>query len=447
MNDDMQKQFVSWLASKLGAKDENDLKSKMQQLGQDGIKQAYQSFMQEQQQGVQQSGDDQTASVPTQARGGMLEYIQRLQAFKSGGSMRSGARCDSSVETKPAKYGERSDGGKVEHTAVGKNHGIGKTLVRKGNGTREDNSVQETKPGKKDWMDTGKNKKEHTAVTRVPKGQMGGTATYSQGTPKKTIEVTKADGSTGEWGNAIPQAPSKQYYLHPMQGGVNQITQDQLDHINKSNPQIGRMIGAGVAQPGQVTRYGADQSDMIRKALTQYPMQKNYLPVGQPTMANLAKGGKMGTKERLAMNLMKAEKGKKKKKNYMQDGGDIDPSNVVIAESGMRLDIERGQMIKSGQKGYDAKTDHTSRRKDAAKVDPKSSRTEADKPVIKKDSRKDAARVINHSELVSPTHGKKKPREFQTGGPMTPQMGKPVKAPTPRKGKTMVTPGYGTMSK
>ena len=66
MNEDMQQQFVSWLADKLQAKDEQDLKSKMQQLGQDGIKQAYDTFMQEQ----QQSGEGQ--GVPVQAQGGKL---------------------------------------------------------------------------------------------------------------------------------------------------------------------------------------------------------------------------------------------------------------------------------------------------------------------------------------------------------------------------------------
>jgi hypothetical protein len=158
-------------------------------------------------------------------------------------------------------------------------------------------------------------------------------------------------------------------------------------------------------------------------------------------MASMAKGGKMGAKERIAMNLMKKEKGKKK--NYMQDGGDVD-----YAESGMRFDIERGQMTKSGQK-TDGKTSHTSHRMDAAKTDPKSKRHEADKPVIKKDSRKDASRTINHSELVSPTHGKKKPREFQSGGPIGDganrfKTSKAAKQMTPKK--AVMGQGMGTIT-
>lgn len=182
MNQDMQQQFVSWLTQKLQAKDEQDLKSKVQQMGQDGIKQAYQAFMQEQQQGAQQ--------VPSQADGGKLDYLRCLKAYKKGGAMAmKDCGCDDS------KKEMMKSGGRVDknENAVTKDY-MGSRNDAKGNGMakhkdeRMDKNKQDANPGKKDWMSKGKKKDWTTAkvgadegksiqwtsaVTKVPKGKEG----------------------------------------------------------------------------------------------------------------------------------------------------------------------------------------------------------------------------------------------------------------------------------
>lgn len=155
MNEDMQQQFVSWLAQKLGAKDEQDLKAKMQQMGQDGIKQAYNSFMQEQQQSAQGQ------QVPQQKDGGKLEYLRCLQAYKKGGAMamkdcgctdkmKSGGRMDKNEKSTSKDYmGSRKDG-------------KDNSLSKKADG-RMDKNKQDSSPGKKDSMTKGKKKEWITA--------------------------------------------------------------------------------------------------------------------------------------------------------------------------------------------------------------------------------------------------------------------------------------------
>lgn len=63
--DENQEQFISWIAAKLQATDETDLQKKLKSLGDQGIKQAYDQFLQE---GVQSKQD-----------GGRLDYIKKLQ--------------------------------------------------------------------------------------------------------------------------------------------------------------------------------------------------------------------------------------------------------------------------------------------------------------------------------------------------------------------------------
>lgn len=180
MNEDMQQQFVSWLAQKLGAKDENELKAKMQQMGNDGIKQAYNAFMQEQQQ------ESQGQQVPTQEQGGKLEYLKCLQAYKKGGKlamddcgcnnpdkMKSGGRMDKNENATTKNYvGNRKDG---------KNDGLAaKQYTRGANDTTDTDKA----PGKKDMMSKGRkkdwitarksgvssgDKQWTTALTKVPK--------------------------------------------------------------------------------------------------------------------------------------------------------------------------------------------------------------------------------------------------------------------------------------
>lgn len=228
MNEDVQKQFVSWLANKLQARDEQDLKSKMQQMGNQGIKQAYQAFMQEQQSASQgNSTQDDNTGVPAQRLGGKLDYIRCLQAFKKGGKMEM---------DKCGCGGKMQEGGEMP--------------------------VKE----KKNWM------KKH---------QAGG-----------FLQVEKANGTVGPWGNDLPANGQRQYMLHPNQlGGMQQINEQQLTHLRGAVPNFDKVIGSPMSAPGQVARYGPDQSDLIRKLATAYPMpQANALPQGQAIAAH-AKGG------------------------------------------------------------------------------------------------------------------------------------------------------------
>lgn len=205
MNQDMQQQFVSWLAQKLQAKDEQDLKGKVQQLGQDGIKQAYQAFMQEQQQGAQQ--------VPSQADGGKLEYLRCLKAYKKGGAMAM-KDCGCDGKEKMMKSGGRVD---ANENALAKDY-MGDRKDAKSNGLskrvdkRMDKNKQDSNPGKKDYMSKGKTKQwttakvgaaegmktsNTTAVTKVPKGKEG-MITPAQ---KKMIALKEADAKRANKGS------------------------------------------------------------------------------------------------------------------------------------------------------------------------------------------------------------------------------------------------------
>jgi len=162
MNEDLQQQFVSWLADKLGAKDEQDLKAKVQQLGQDGIKQAYDSFMQEQ----QQQSTDGGQQVPMQADGGKLDYLLCLKAYKKGGKaamvdcgcgtkMKSGGRMEKNENSTTKDYmGQRKDGKKPNGQK----------------GDRKESSKTERNPGSKDSMTKGSKIDWVSARTNVPKG-------------------------------------------------------------------------------------------------------------------------------------------------------------------------------------------------------------------------------------------------------------------------------------
>ena len=109
MNEQELKQaFIQFLAQKTGAKTQQELEAAIQQLGEEGLKQAYAEFMQlMQQQQVQQ-----------RKFGGMLNYInklrgqcpegQELQFFKIGGK----------VCKKCAKKVTIEDGGKTPTNVV-----------------------------------------------------------------------------------------------------------------------------------------------------------------------------------------------------------------------------------------------------------------------------------------------------------------------------------------
>jgi hypothetical protein len=237
MNEDVQKQFVGWLAQKLQAKDEQDLKSKMQQMGSQGIKQAYQAFMQEQQsasQGNSSQGD--SASVPARRLGGKLDYIKCLQAFKKGGKMEMD-KCGCGAKMQ--------DGGSIPA------------------------------PARTDY---------------IAKHQSGGNI-YQHA---NSIPAVKANGSIGNFANGIAQGT---VMLHPTQlGGAQQLSPEQIAHLRTSVPNFDRVVGQPIAAaPGQVQRYGPDQSDILRKMVTAYPMPTaNPLPQGM-AVATQARGGKIVT--------------------------------------------------------------------------------------------------------------------------------------------------------
>jgi hypothetical protein len=285
MNDDMQKQFIGWLAQKLEAKDEQDLKGKMQQLGQDGIKQAYSQFMQEQSQASQ--------GVPTQMTGGKLNYLNCLKAFKKGGAV---AMKDCGCGTKEMKSGGRMDKNEKAPTKdyMGQRKD-GKAAMPTKSGERMDKNKQDKSPGKKDSMTKGGKKDWISAKTEVSKGKTQWTTGVQKlgkhqqgGSLQAPLMVQKQDGSIGQWGNAIPANPGLSYQLAPSEvSNVHTVPQAHIEHLRKIVPGFDKAVGQPMILPGQVGRYSPEQSDMIRNLITKYPMQSASQPVtGQSLVSN-----------------------------------------------------------------------------------------------------------------------------------------------------------------
>lgn len=82
----LQQAFLQWLAQKTGAKSQEELQAVVQKLGEDGLKQAYQQFLQEMQ-----------GQVQAAKRGARLDYIKSLRGkcpngfkveyYKAGGRL------------------------------------------------------------------------------------------------------------------------------------------------------------------------------------------------------------------------------------------------------------------------------------------------------------------------------------------------------------------------
>ena len=257
--DDKQQEFQSWLADKLQAKDMDDLKTKVQQMGEDGVRKAYDQFLSEKQQ------------VQSNQLGGKLDYIKCLQAFKKGGMM---------AMKKCGCGGKMEDGG----------------MLSKKMDKRKDVDTKEKNPGKKDYISKDF-KKVQTAVGGVKEHQTGGIVTYADGPQKQNgIQVTKADGSVGMWGNNLPTVPQKNYYLNKSSVGANQVTQSQIDSLQKTFPQFNQVVGQPMVDNGNVSRFNENQSDIIRKLLVKYPVQvpqqptQTGIPQGQTVAVN-ATGG------------------------------------------------------------------------------------------------------------------------------------------------------------
>lgn len=99
--EDKQQEFIAWLGEKLQAQDEGDLKKKLEGLGKDEIRQAYEQFLSE--------ADNTVASARL---GGKLEYIECLKQFKKGGSIDCGCG-GMKIKSKGGKLGKHQLGGMV----------------------------------------------------------------------------------------------------------------------------------------------------------------------------------------------------------------------------------------------------------------------------------------------------------------------------------------------
>jgi|ERR1041385_2442689 hypothetical protein len=321
MEQDNQQQFISWLAEKLGAKDENDLKSKIQSMGQEGIKQAYNAFLQEQQQ-----------QVPAQALGGKLEYLRCLQAFKSGGAM---------------KMKECGCGGKMEKG--------GKMSMDE---MDEDmNNMKANKEAKK------------PSSKQFIKHQTGGTFAFD---PSKSVQVAKVDTNpTNYWGSNIRTQP-RMYALHATNGGVNQISEDQLTHLRNNVPGFDRAIGQPIQVEGQVPRFGPEQSDLIRKLSEKYgahPQVAAAPAVQQPApmlVASKAKGGMLGKKEYMRGESSTKDMGEggtrgDEAKVWQSQGDRKDKDKQLRQGNGTRMDknLADAKAKKKYIRGAEGKKEHT----------------------------------------------------------------------------------------
>lgn len=114
-NGNEEQEFIEWLANKLQAKDQADLKSKVQKLGQEGIKQAHEAFLAEK--GGQQS------AMPMASKGAKLDYLKCLTAFKKGGSI-GACGCNKDME-KGGKFDFKKKMNKPEEKAEDKKQGEG----------------------------------------------------------------------------------------------------------------------------------------------------------------------------------------------------------------------------------------------------------------------------------------------------------------------------------
>lgn len=76
--DPEQKEFVMWLQKKFQLQDEQALQQKIQELGEEGLKQAYAAFKQEKQQ----------ATSSMMKLGGRVNHVNKLYELKCGSKMK-----------------------------------------------------------------------------------------------------------------------------------------------------------------------------------------------------------------------------------------------------------------------------------------------------------------------------------------------------------------------
>lgn len=76
MDEQTQAQFVEWLKGKLQIDTDEQLNSAIQELGEEGLSQAFQTFQNERQQA-------QSVAVQTAKHGAKLDFIKSLKQYKN----------------------------------------------------------------------------------------------------------------------------------------------------------------------------------------------------------------------------------------------------------------------------------------------------------------------------------------------------------------------------
>jgi hypothetical protein len=135
MNEDTQKEFISWLGDKLQAQDQADLQKKLQTLGDDGIRKAYDQFTSEKSDVQDNQDDAEDNGIQSSKEGGRLQYIKCLQAFAKGGAIEM-EKCGC--------------GGKMEKGGALVNRG--KLSIKKDMGSRKDSKVDDKTTAKKQYI-------------------------------------------------------------------------------------------------------------------------------------------------------------------------------------------------------------------------------------------------------------------------------------------------------
>lgn len=75
MDEQLQQEFVAWLAQKTGAKDQAQLQQVVKQMGERGVQEAMQQFMTERQ------GPQAVPNPTMHSNGGTINYLNKLKQY------------------------------------------------------------------------------------------------------------------------------------------------------------------------------------------------------------------------------------------------------------------------------------------------------------------------------------------------------------------------------
>lgn len=106
MDEQTQQQFIQWLAEALGVSSEEELNAAVEEMGEEGLQQAFAQFEQE-------------MATQTLREGGKLNYLRKLQTFKKGGKNCRGMIKDGKVKPKTAKGATKWNWKKDGKSALG----------------------------------------------------------------------------------------------------------------------------------------------------------------------------------------------------------------------------------------------------------------------------------------------------------------------------------------